>query len=260
MRIFKKTVQITLIALELLIIFTFAFSLFRNVNNIGVIFGLFMFSALLAVTVFWQGVKALVKKIMAHRGLKILFFSLCGIFGALVIYAFVLSGLMLKSALTAPQNPDVAIVLGCKVQKSGNPSLMLSKRIDAAYEFLSDNPDVICIVSGGQGPDEPASEAEIMKSRLTERGISEERIIAEDKSESTRENIENSIAILKEKNIDAAEAAIVTDGFHQLRAALIAKEYDLVPTAVNAETPPWLAASYWIREWFALSHRFVFGS
>ncbi len=260
MTAFKKAMKIALIALELLMLLTFVFPLFRNVSNVGVLFGLFMFSALLAVTFFWQRVKNLVKKIMAHRALKIIFLSLCGIFGILVIYAFVLSALMLKSALTSPENPDVVIVLGCKVQKSGNPSLMLSKRIDAAYEFLSDNPDVICIVSGGQGFDEPTSEAEAMKACLAEKGIAEDRILTEDKSESTRENIENSLALLKEKNIEVAEAAIVTDGFHQFRAALIAEEFDLIPTAVSAETPPWLAAAYWIREWFALSHRFVFGS
>ena len=60
--------------------------------------------------------------------------------------------------------------------------------------------------------------------------------------------------------MEVTEAAIVTDGFHQFRAGLIAKEFDIVPTAVSANTPMRLAAAYWLREWFALSHRFVFGS
>ncbi|MDE6724954.1 MAG: YdcF family protein, partial [Ruminiclostridium sp.] len=191
---------------------------------------------------------------------KPVFLFLCGIFGLLVIYAFVLSGIMAKAALTSPNAPDAVIVLGCKVQKSGNPSLMLSKRINAAYEYLAENPNIICIVSGGQGSDEPGSEAEVMKACLVEKGIDENRIFEENRSESTRQNIEFSLDLLKENNIEVTEAAIVTDGFHQYRASLIAKEYGLRPTAVNAETPPWLVAVYWVREWFALSHRFVFGS
>ncbi len=260
MTVFKKIIKAALILLELALILMFVFPLFRNVSNVGVAFGLFLSVVLFVITVFWQKVKILVKKIISHKAGKAVFLSFCGIFGILVIYAIVLSGLMLKSALTPPKNPDAVIVLGCKVQKSGNPSLMLSKRIDAAYEYLKDNPDVVCVVSGGQGSDEPLSEAEVMKSRLVEKGIDEDRIIAENKSESTRQNIEYSLALLKEKNIDINEAAIVTDGFHQFRAGLIASEYDITPTAVSAKTPPWLVAAYWIREWFALSHRFVFGS
>lgn len=260
MAVFNKIIKAALIILELALILWFVLPIFTKVVNIGVVFGLFLSVALFAITVFWQKVKILVKKIMSHKAGKVVFLSFCGILGILVIYAIVLSGLMLNAALTSPQNPDTVIILGCKVQKSGNPSLMLSKRIDAAYEYLKDNPDVVCVVSGGQGSDEPLSEAEVMKSRLVEKGIAEDRIIEENKSESTRQNIEFSLELLKEKDIDVNEAAIVTDGFHQYRAGLIAKEYDITPTAVSAKTPPWLVAAYWVREWFALSHRFVFGS
>ncbi len=260
MEVFKKLTKAVLIVFELLLTAMFVLPMFRRVMNVGAVFGFGMSMSLLAVTVFWQRVKVLVKRIMGTAVGKIIFLSLCGIFGLLVIYAFVLSGIMAKAALTSPENPDIVIVLGCKVQKSGNPSLMLSKRINAAYEYLTENPDVICIVSGGQGSDEPSSEAEVMKDCLVEKGIDENRIFTENKSESTRQNIEFSLDILKENNIEVTEAAIVTDGFHQYRAALIAGECGLEPAAVNAETPPWLVAVYWVREWFALSHRFVFGS
>lgn len=260
MAVLKKAIWAALLLAELALIITFILPLRVRVNNIGVVFGLFMSLLLFAVTVFWKKIKGLVKKITAHRTGKIIFFSFCGIFAILVMYAAVLSGLMLRSALTLPENPDAVIVLGCKVQKSGDPSIMLRQRINAAYKYLNENPDVICVVSGGQGSDEPLSEAETMKSRLVEMGISEDRIITEDSSESTRQNIEFSLALLKEKDIDVTDIAIVTDGFHQFRAGLIAGEYDLIPSAVNAETPLWLVAPYWVREWFALSHRFVFGS
>lgn len=256
----KGLLKVFLIISELLLTAMFVLPMFRNVINVGAIFGFGMSAALLAITLFWQSVKVLVKRIMGNKVGKAAFLFLCGIFGLLVIYAFVLSGIMAKAALTSPKAPDAVIVLGCKVQKSGNPSLMLSKRIDAAYEYLTENPNIICIVSGGQGSDEPRSEAEVMKACLVEKGIDEKRIFEENRSESTRQNIEFSLDLLKEKDIEVTETAIVTDGFHQYRASLIAEEYGLKPTAVNAETPPWLVAVYWVREWFALSHRFVFGS
>lgn len=260
MAVIKKALRIGLLAAELWLLMMFILPLFVRVFNVGVVFGLFISAALLTATVFWGRVKLLVKRLLALKAGKAVFFSLCGILGLLVIYAVVLSGLMVKAVLSSPKNPDVVIVLGCKVQKSGNPSLMLSKRINAAYEYLEEHPDIICVVSGGKGSDEPFSEAEVMKARLVEMGIEEDRILTEDKSESTRQNIEFSLALLKENHIEVTEAAIATDGFHQFRAALIAEEYGLTPTAVNAKTPPWTVAAYWVREWFALSHRFVFGS
>lgn len=256
----KKVLRIGLMTAELIFLTMFLIPLFVKVVNVGMIFGFFMSLLLFTATFFWERVKVLIKRLLANKAGRAVFFFLCGILGLLVIYAFVLSGLMLKAVLTSPKNPDIVIVLGCKVQKSGNPSLMLSKRINAAYEYLEENPNLICVVSGGQGSDEPFSEAEVMKSCLVEMGIGEDRIIVEDKSESTRQNIEFSLALLKEKNIEADEAAIVTDGFHQYRASLIAREHNLITASVNAKTPPWLVAAYWAREWFALSHRFVFGS
>lgn len=260
MAVIKKVLRIGLIAAELTFLTMFLLPLFGRVVNVGMIFGFLMSLLLFSATVFWGKVKGIVKRLLAHKTGQAVFFFLCGILGLLVIYALVLSGLMLRAVLTSPKNPDVVIVLGCKVQKSGNPSLMLSKRIDAAYEYLEENPDIICVVSGGRGSDEPFSEAEVMKACLVEMGIGEDRIITEDRSESTRQNIEFSLTLLKEKNIEAKEAAIVTDGFHQFRASLIAREHDLTAASVNAKTPPWLVAAYWAREWFALSHRFVFGS
>lgn len=256
----KKVIWFILLLAELVLLAFSVIPVFGGVFNIGVAFGAFVFAVAFVITVFWKRVKKLINKILSHKMGKAVFIGFCGILSLLTVYALTLSGMMLKAAVTSPKNPDAVIVLGCKVRKTGNPSLMLSKRIDAAYKYLSENPDILCVVSGGQGSDEPLSEAETMKNCLVEKGISADRIITEDKSESTRQNIEFSLKLLKERNIDVKEAAIITDGFHQLRASLIAKEFELKPTAVSAKTPYWLVTVYWIREWFALSHRFVFGS
>lgn len=256
----KIIIRILLLIAEIGLILMFFLPMFAGIKNIGAIFGLCLSLLFFGITAFWTGFKRLIKKLLAHKIGKIAVISIGGIFALLTAYAITLSALMLNAALSSPKAPQAVIVLGCKVQPSGSPSLMLSKRIQAAYEYLTKNPDVICVTSGGKGGDEPLSEGGVMKSELVKMGIAEDRIFAEEKSESTRQNIEFSLALLKEHNIEVTEAAIVTDGFHQFRAKLIASEFDIKPTAVSAHTPSWLVSAYWIREWFALSHRFVFNS
>ena len=65
---------------------------------------------------------------------------------------------------------DDIIVLGAQVRKDG-PSPVLKYRLDKAVEYLNENPDTVCIVSGGQGSNEPWSEAEGMARYLQEKGF-----------------------------------------------------------------------------------------
>lgn len=114
---------------------------------------------------------------------------------------------------------DYLIVLGAQV-KSDGPSIILKYRLDAAIDYLNDHPDTLCVVTGAKGSNEPFTEAEGMKEYLVQKGISIERIILEDKSTNTFENIRNSSQLIdKEKNV-----AIVTNNFHLFRAKAIAKK------------------------------------
>ena len=100
---------------------------------------------------------------------------------------------------------DYIIVLGAQVRKDG-PSPVLKYRLDKAVEYLNENPDTVCIVSGGQGSNEPWSEAEGMARYLQEKGIDTARILPEDKSQTTEQNITNSKMLMKE----GASVGIVT--------------------------------------------------
>ncbi len=181
------------------------------------------------------------------------------VYALLGIYAVVLSGLMLFSMNNAPEkeNNRTMIVLGCQVKKSG-PSLMLRGRLEKAYDYLSQNPDTICIVSGGKGDDEHISEAQAMYDWLTEKGIDKGRIIKEDKSSSTLENLTFSQEILKSMGRDNS-VILVTDGFHQCRASLQASSLGYDTRNLSSDTAFFLLPVYWVREWFALSFEFVFG-
>ena len=114
---------------------------------------------------------------------------------------------------------EAVIVLGAQVRRSG-PSTVLRFRLDAAVSYLQENPDTVCIVSGSQGPNEPFTEAEGMKTYLIGKGIPEDRILIEKKAKSTAENIEFSMKMLS--SLDRP-VVIVSNDFHMYRALSIAK-------------------------------------
>jgi len=152
------------------------------------------------------------------------------------------------------------IVLGAGVNGT-TPSMILSERIRQAYTYLSENPDVICIVSGGQGPGEDITEAQCMFDHLTARGIDPERIWLEDRSTSTRENIRFSLEVIEAKTGSRPEkAAIISNEFHLFRAGLFAKEQDLEAIGVPAKTT-WLSlrVNYFLREIAAVWYYWLLG-
>ena len=132
---------------------------------------------------------------------------------------------MISSEFTAKgnHNLDYIIVLGAQVREDG-PSVVLRYRLDAAIEYLNENPNTICIVSGGQGFNEPFSEAEGMADYLIENGIEKSRILLEDESTNTLENIRNSKALMESSYNGVG---IVTNNFHVFRAVQLAKAQGL---------------------------------
>ena len=142
---------------------------------------------------------------------------------------------------------DYIIVLGAQVRENG-PSPVLKYRLDKAVEYLEENPDTICIVSGGQGSNEPWSEAEGMARYLQEKGIDTARILPEDKSQTTEQNITNSKKLMKE----GASVGIVTNNFHVFRALQIAKKYGLSDVCgIAADSTPKYLPNNMLREFFA---------
>ena len=149
------------------------------------------------------------------------------------------------------------VVLGCKVRGT-RPSRMLLRRLEAAQKYLEENPEVSCITTGGQGAGEDIPEGQAMKTWLVEHGIAESRITAETTSKDTQENLEHAAAILQEQGLDN-RIVIITDGFHQYRASLLAKRAGLESESESAWTNPLYVPTYWVREWMALFQLLVLG-
>lgn len=136
-----------------------------------------------------------------------------------LIFFIGVEGMILKAATQEPPTSlDYVVVLGAHVRTSG-PSRALALRLDKAYEYAVKHPDAILIVSGGQGSNEPCTESFAMKQYLTEKGLPKDRVLEEDQSANTRENLTFSKAMIP----NGASVGIVSNGFHICRALHLAK-------------------------------------
>lgn len=173
------------------------------------------------------------------------------------IFIFVEGLIIYHGNHKADPNMDYLIVLGAQVRGTRITNT-LQKRLKAAKIYLKDNPDTLVIVSGGQGSGEDISEAQAMKNYLISNGIAEERIIMEDKSTNTVENITYSKKLLDK---DDADVAVVTNGFHVFRSVSIAKRQGLINVqGLSAPSDSILFISYYIREALAVIKDFVLGN
>lgn len=151
------------------------------------------------------------------RWLKILCGTVIAVGAAVFLF---IEGLILSGFYRTPsEEPDYLIVLGAHV-KNGRPSRVLTKRLDAAFDYAAEHENVTVIVSGGQGGNEAATEASVMAAYLEEKGLERERILLEEKSTSTEENLRFS----KELTGDGARIAVVSNDFHIYRAVHLARE------------------------------------
>ena len=237
------SVKIILLALETLLLFLFLVPL--PVICSGNLLGIIVSVMLMIITANWTKFCGIISKIWGHGAGKFGLIFVSTLILAGIIYVGILSILMYKAQENRPEKANVIVVLGCQV-KGERPSRMLRRRLDAAIMAMNDNPDTLCIVSGGKGDDEKISEALAMKNYLLEKGMDSDRIIMEDKSTSTYENIQNSLKILDELGM-SHDMTIVTDGFHQYRAEchrLFSLHRATIPVHILGERVAWANALF----------------
>ena len=152
---------------------------------------------------------------------------------------------------------DAIVGLGAAVH-GDKPSSVLKARLNGAVEYAGKNPEALIIVSGGQGPQENLSEAEVMASYLIEKGIPENRIIKEDQATSTYENFVYSKAILDERFEEGYTCAYVTNEFHCYRAGIMAGQVGLDVNGISVKTEWWKLPVNYMRESLAVAKLWVF--
>ena len=155
---------------------------------------------------------------------------------------------------------DYVVVLGAGVRGTV-PSLALRERVNAAYNYLTANPQAIAVLSGGQGPGEDITEAACMYRELTQMGIDPSRLLMEEHSGSTIENLRFSLDLLEaETGARPGKIAIVSSEYHIFRSCLFAKSLGLEAAGVPARTS-WftLRLNYYLREIVAVWKYLILG-
>ena len=178
----------------------------------------------------------------------------------LVIFGITEAFILSASRGNADEPAEYLVVLGAKVNRGG-PSLALRNRINAACDYLTAHPDCTAILSGGQGSNEPTTEAQCMFDELTAMGIAPERLWLEDRSTNTWENLKFTLALVEAKTGARPEKiALLSSEFHLFRAGLFADRFGLETVGVPAKTTlPFLKINYCIREAAAVWYYILFG-
>lgn len=136
--------------------------------------------------------------------------------GVFLLLYFAFSLCILSHAFSSPsEKPDAILVLGAR--NYGDSSAEMDARAEKAFELMQEFPDCPVVLSGGRVFDEKETEAAYLKRRLLEMGAKEDRLILEEKSETTRENLLFSLPLSEGKNI-----VIVTGAFHAFRTQKLA--------------------------------------
>lgn len=258
MNIVFNILRVALMTASLVFLFFFIAPMFVRVINIGNIAG-----TLLCVWAFCVSCEPLhnfIKNIFYANGFTVFIYRFVNIcFIAFAVYGLIITCAITVAANIKPADNSTVVVLGAQVRPTGKPSAILRGRINAAEQYLNTHPQSKAVLSGGQGTDEVTSEAECMYRTLTEGGISAERLIMEEKSKTTEENLRFSYDIIKNNGELSPDIAITTDGFHQLRAKIIAWKLGIKANvgAVSSDTRIDLLPTYTVREWFAIPYQIL---
>lgn len=175
--------------------------------------------------------------------------------GFLAFFVFTEAQIIGAMSATPRENLDYIIVLGAGLNGT-EPSNPFKVRIEKAANYLKENENTIVIPSGGQGRYEVISEAEAVRRKLVmQYGIDEDRIILEEKSRDTEENLKYSLEIIEDAD---ASVGIVTNGFHELRAMSIARQTGYKNVySVPAKTLMPVGIHYTVREFFGMVEFYI---
>ena len=186
-------------------------------------------------------------------------FTFILVIGLLVVG--ITEAVIIKASFGDPKEQvEYMVVLGAKVNANG-PSVSLWDRICGAYTYLEEHPDVIAVLSGGQGTDEPITEAECMYRELATLGIDPKRLWIEDEATSTWENLNFSLNLIEEKTGERpTKLGVLSSEYHLFRASLFAKACDVEFVGIPAKTSRLSqAVNHFMREVAGVWHYLLLG-
>ena len=240
----------------------------RLVNILGIFLSFLLVAGLVLLFTFDHYASGSRLQVMLHD-------LAANLFAAVYLYfECMLIGAIVADVIAARHEPDLdkdfLIILGCGFRKDGTPSPLLRGRLDRALRFAEKQEAAtgkapIFVTSGGQGPDEVCSESACMKRYLLEQGVPEDRILEEDRSTDTFENMKYSKAQIWKVN-PQGKIAFATTNYHVFRSGLYARRVKMRAVGMGADTKWYFWPNASVREFVGLltEHRgkqiLIFGS
>lgn len=174
---------------------------------------------------------------------------------ACVVLMAVLTAIMVSASRDNLKDipKDAAVVVpGCLLH-GDMPGEMLQSRLDTALVYLKAHPNAVCVVCGGYIG--RYTQGAVMQSYLEQKGIASSRILVDDKSDTTYENLKNAKALLKGKK----DIVITTDVYHEYRSKWYAKRFGFKAFSLPSKTPLRHYFDSWPREYLAVLKAWVTG-
>lgn len=179
-----------------------------------------------------------------------------------LIFAFLVSFIVIEAKIITSIKSDdekceYILVLGCGLRGKELTRTAVA-RAEAAIEYLEKNDGCKAVLCGGQGKNELVSEAKALYDYMAGRGIDKQRMVLEEKSTDTTQNIKFAKELLPD--VSNMVVGVVTNDFHLYRSALIMKKagFSEVHT-ISAPTPrvPFLHVSLFLREYFSILFEYL---
>lgn len=152
--------------------------------------------------------------------------------------------------------PDFVVVHGSGLVQ-GKVARLLGTRVEVgiARWRAAGGERIPLVLSGGQGPDEPRSEASAMAEYAMRFGVPASAILLEERSRTTRENLEFTRELVHERLGESARGVAVTSDYHVLRTAALARDVGLDVQVAPAHTALYFRISAFLREFVAMLAR-----
>lgn len=253
----KRTVKLLLIIIGFISLFIFSAPLIAGILNAGNLLGITISVIILIFGFSLDRIIELTKKLCSKRRGKIIFTTFTTAVISLGLCFFIALGSVIASSSSNAKDENTVIILGCAVYGEV-PSIMLSARVNSAYNYLISNDDAVAVLSGGQGNGESISEAQCMYKLLTNKGIDGDRLFIEDKSTNTSENIRYSKEIIKKNNL-SENVAIASSDYHLKRATMIAEREGLSAKRISSRSGFFDVPTFFFRDTIAVIKEFLLG-
>ena len=244
---------------------------FRIRNMLGIGLGLFLI-VMTVIPFFMYPLFDGFTKLHSYLGMhlesffEIVFFTILCYFECMFIGTLV--GTIKAQRFVPKFEQDYMIILGSGLRADGTVTPLLKNRADRAVWFAEKQKeqtgkDLIYVASGGQGEDELIPEAQAIKNYLLSIGIPKERILTEEKSRSTYENMKFSKEIITahakknsgkpegEFSLNDIHIAFSTTDYHVFRSGRIAYKLGMNAYGVGARTKWYFYLNAQIREFAA---------